>query len=564
MHQPKVRGETGRRVRFYVALGLVTAATLMLQIIETRIISVISWYHLAFFVISFAMFGLTAGAVFVYLRPERFRPARLSYDLTVATLAFALTANIAILVQLTLVTGASPSLTSLVAWAQFALCLAVPFFFSGVVVSLALTRSPYPIGKVYGTDLIGAAAGCIGVLVLLNVTNGPSAVLWVCALIGLAALGFAGSGLGTLPEATSVGSKLFRYRRAIVTGCLFFAIANTLTTYGVRPTVIKDHLQGPADLAFDRWNSFSRITVGQSETIPPSMFGASPRMPSSTIEERALNIDGGAGTALYHFDGNLESLRFLRYDVTNLAYAIPDLKTGAVIGVGGGRDVLSQRLFGLSEVTGIEINPIIVDVLEHHFSDYTAIAALEGVKFEVDEARSWFARTPRTFDVIQMSLIDTWAATGAGAFTLTENGLYTVEAWQRLLARVNPGGLFTVSRWYAPGEVNETGRLVSLAVATLLANGATEPRRHLFLATAGKVATLIVSKSPLSPAALAALKDAAKSNEFTMLLSPDTAAPSNMLEKIVSAADRRALDQATAGFYLDLTPPTDAGPLYQR
>ena len=137
---------------------------------------------------------------------------------------------------------------------------------------------------------------------------------------------------------------------------------------------------------------------------------------ASTIEQRALNFDGGAGTALYRFDGNLESLGFLRYDVTNLAYAIPNLKTGAVIGVGGGRDVLSQRLFGVSDVTGIEINPIIVDVLEHHFSDYTAIAVLDGVKFEVDEARSWFARTPRSFDVIQMSLIDTWAATGAGAF----------------------------------------------------------------------------------------------------------------------------------------------------
>ena len=181
MHQPKAPDETGRRVLFYVALGLVTAATLMLQIIETRIISVISWYHLAFFVISIAMFGLTAGAVFVYLRKERFRPERLSYDLTVATLAFALTTNLAILVQLTLVTGASPSLTSLVAWAEFALCLAVPFFFSGVVVSLALTRSPYPIGKVYGADLIGAAIGCIGVLVLLNVMSGPSAVLWVGA-----------------------------------------------------------------------------------------------------------------------------------------------------------------------------------------------------------------------------------------------------------------------------------------------------------------------------------------------------------------------------------------------
>ena len=175
-----------------MALGLVAAATLMLQIIETRIISVISWYHLAFFVISIAMFGLTAGAVFVYLRRERFRPERLSYDLTVATLAFALTTNLAILVQLTLVTGASPSLTSFVAWAEFALCLAVPFFFSGVVVSLALTRSSYPIGKVYGADLIGAATGCIGVLALLNVMSGPSAVLWVGGLIALAALGFAG------------------------------------------------------------------------------------------------------------------------------------------------------------------------------------------------------------------------------------------------------------------------------------------------------------------------------------------------------------------------------------
>jgi hypothetical protein len=110
--------------------------------------------------------------------------------------------------------------------------------------------------------------------------------------------------------------------------------------------------------------------------------------------------------------------------------------------------------------------------------------------------------------------------------------------------------------------VNETGRLVSLAVATLLATGAVEPRRHLFLAAAGKVATLIVAKSPLSPAALAALKDAAKANEFTVLLSPDTAAPSAMLEKIVTATDHRALDQATAGYYLDLTPPTDARPFF--
>ena len=128
-------------------------------------------------------------------------------------------------------------------------------------------------------------------------------------------------------------------------------------------------MEAAADLAYDRWNSFSRITVSQSQTAPPSMFGTSPRMPDLIIEQRAMNIDGGAGTALYRFDGNLGNLGFLRYDVTNLAYAIPNLRTGAVIGIGAGRDVLSQRLFGVSDVTGIEINPIIIDVLEHHFSD---------------------------------------------------------------------------------------------------------------------------------------------------------------------------------------------------
>src|SRR5262249_36097385 len=214
------------------------------------------------------------------------------------------------------------------------------------------------------------------------------------------------------------------------------AIANTLTVHGVRPTIVKDQLEAPGDFAYDRWNSFSRITVGHSETGPPAMWGPSPRLPSSTIEQRSLMIDGGAGTSIYRFDGNLASLGFLHHDVTNLAYAIPNLKTGAVIGVGGGRDVLSQRLFGVEDVTGVEINPIIIDLLKRRFSDYTAVATLDGVTFEVDEARSWFARTPRFFDVIQMSLIDTWAATGAGAFTLTENGLYTVEAWQRFLGRL--------------------------------------------------------------------------------------------------------------------------------
>src|SRR3954451_21949078 len=94
-----------QRLCFYLGLGLITAATLMLQIVETRIISVTSWYHLAFFVISIAMFGLSAGAVWVYLRSANFRPELLSFYLSVASLSFAVATVLALFVQLTIVTS---------------------------------------------------------------------------------------------------------------------------------------------------------------------------------------------------------------------------------------------------------------------------------------------------------------------------------------------------------------------------------------------------------------------------------------------------------------------------
>ena len=79
-----------------------------------------------------------------------------------------------------------------------------------------------------------------------------------------------------------------------------------------------------------------------------------------------------------------------------------------------------------------------------------------GVTIVHDEARSYLTRTPERFDVLQMSLIDTWAATGAGAFTLTENGLYTRDGWRVFLRTLTPTGVFSVSRWFNPANVSET------------------------------------------------------------------------------------------------------------
>jgi spermidine synthase len=128
--------------------------------------------------------------------------------------------------------------------------------------------------------------------------------------------------------------------------------------------------------------------------------------------------------------------------------------------------------------------------LTHRLRDYNQLASRPGVRLFADEGRSWFARSNEHFDVIQMSMVDTWAATGAGAFSLSENGLYTVEGWRTFFQHLTPSGVFTVSRWYSPNNIDETGRMMSVAVAALLDEGVSEPSDHLFLASTDNLATL--------------------------------------------------------------------------
>ena len=125
------------RSRDYAGLFLVAMATLMLEILLTRIFSVTLWYHLAFVAVSIAMFGMTLGAVIVYLFPGLFSPERLRPALAISSALFGLTAVASIKIHLGMpvdVTRLNSPLTDLsLAYA----IIAVPFIFSGIAVSLA-------------------------------------------------------------------------------------------------------------------------------------------------------------------------------------------------------------------------------------------------------------------------------------------------------------------------------------------------------------------------------------------------------------------------------------------
>jgi predicted membrane-bound spermidine synthase len=550
--------------RFYAGLFVLTFATLVLELVETRLLSVMMWYHLAFFVISASMFGMTAGAVWAYLNRARHTQETLSHDLAWLSAAFALSTAGSLALQLTLAPGIVASATLAVVLAELALAIALPFFWSGAAVSLALTKSPFPTGRVYAVDLAGAALGCLGVLAVLQWTDAPSAILLTGAAAAGASALFAGSRIGTAPADTRTW-RVLRRPGVIAVVLLALGVANGLTRHGLQPIMVKESVERRrGEVIFERWNSFSRVIAMRPVVGQPKLWGPSPTLPKLDVPQVWLTIDGDAGTTMFRYHGEPESVRFLSYDVANLVYALSAGSRTAVVGVGGGRDLLSAWTFGSRDVTGVEFNPIFVHLLQDPgmLSDFAGIARLPGVRIVHDEARSWFSRTGESFDVIQMCMADTWAATGAGAFTLTENGLYTVAGWRAFVSRLSERGLFSVSRWYQPGDVDETGRLLSLAVATLFETGAPLPRAHVFMAAAGPVATLILSRAPLGPADIATLRRFCGVFEYQVLVSPDATPASPVLAEIVGAVDRAALDRLTAEPVLDLSPPTDDRPFF--
>jgi hypothetical protein len=553
-----------RKVPFLAGVFLITFSILIFQTLQTRILSVIAWYYMAFFAISVAMLGMTVGAVWVYLWRERFQSTPLPVTLSNFALLAALAMPASVVVQFCLITSTVMSLTTVISWTLLLTVMALPYVFSGVVVSLALTRSPLPTGQVYGVDLLGAALGCVAVIAILNVLDAPTAVIVSGVICGLSALAFAAS-TGAEDRQCLELKPWWQKPAPVVIALLALALFNSLSPAGFRPILVKDTIEKPRRDVYEKWNSYSRIRANPPVMALPPLWGPSPKLPANTpVTVAAMNIDGAAGTFMFHYDGTRNSIAFLQDDLVNLAYRLPGIHKSAVIGVGGGRDLLSAHLFGVTDITGVELNPIFINLhtRDPFYKNYSNLTTLPNLKLHVDDARSWFAATKERFDLVQMSMIDTWAATGAGAFSLSENGLYTLEGWRAFLKTINNDGIFTVSRWYSPGEVNETGRMIGLATAALLDSGVKDARSHLFVASASNIATLVLSKAPFTEEQLRVLNNTVQDGGFTVLLAPDHLPQSDLLRQITESHDLATLHRALNSSYLDLTVPTDSRPFF--
>ena len=540
---------------FLLGLFFITGATLLLEVLNTRLLSVVTWYHLSFFAVSMAMFGMAAGALWVYLRPRRFDFDKAFDNLFLYSILFAVSTIVCHLVVIYTPLNIRDgwTLVDVARMALITVAVAVPFFFSGVVVTVALTQVKGNSGLIYAVDLVGAALGsvlCLFLLDTLDITSATFATAAI-ALLGVCLFQIARGGARTLPWVV------------VSAALLLGAFVNHSSLRGFRVFYPKGNPIAYEQDMLEFWTIHGQVLVFPYLEAGPFFWGPGEGAPViEGLLGQAMLIDGEAGTAVTQWDGDRSNLDWPRFDVTALPYHLRPGDRAAVIGVGGGRDILTALWADSASITGIEINAAALQVLTEDRREFVQLANQEEVRFVHDEARSYLTRTQDSYDVIQMSLIDTWAATGAGAFTLSENGLYTVEGWQVFLDKLNPGGLFSVSRWYSPEALSETNRLISLAAMSLLRREIERPAEHVALVSRLSVATLIVSPEPLSEADLDMIEDVAGEYGFSILHSPRQQSTEPLIRNLLAATDEQQLLAAAEHEYLDFTPPTDSRPYF--
>ena len=399
----------------YLGLAAVALATSMYEILLTRVFSVTMWYHFAFLAVSAAMFGMTVGAMLVYLLPAAFTETRLRSQLAASSLLFGVTIVLGFAAQLRIHFREPDTARAFLAIAATYLIVSVPFVFSGICVCLCLTRFPNQVGWLYAADLTGAALGCVLLVLVLRATNAPATMVLVGLLATLGILFFAATGPPSFQRLSTAVCILLAVLAMAHAGILGRRSASAAKS-ALSIRWVKGEEEGP--LLYERWNSFSRVVVGGDADTPGEPFGwglSAAYNGGRKVRQLYLTIDAGAGTVLTSFEGTPASLDYLRYDVTNIVHHLRPNATALVVGTGGGRDILSALAFGQRSVVGVEINGNIISAVNRRFGDFTGhLDGYPNVSFVNDEARSYIARQTAQFDIIQISLIDTWAATAAG------------------------------------------------------------------------------------------------------------------------------------------------------
>jgi spermidine synthase len=497
-------------MRTLSGIGLFSATVLLFQVTLTRLFSIAQFYHFAFLVVSLALLGFGASgsilAVWPRLRSPGWRP--------VYALLFAPTTILAyVLLNRWSFDSYAIAWDRDQVWRLLAnlFCLAVPFTFAGALIGAFLTDKELPAGCIYGANMIGSAVGSAVTPLLLAWLGDARIVVLCCALSALAAL--------TIIESARYAPLVGAFGGLIVLASLT-GLVYPPDALEIQPSPYKTlsyYRHNPdARLEAPRYNAYSRLDIVRSPTIH-SAPGLSFMYLNPPPPEIGLLIDGDNLMPVIQADATPpEFAASMPASVAFSLYENPDV---LILGAGGGMDVQIALTNGAGSVVAVEPNSLVVDALREDLREWSGFLDDPRVDLVHQEIRTYARQNNRRFDIVQLPLTDTYRPVTSGAFTLTENYTFTVEAFEAYLDRLDDDGMLIVTRWLQTPPSEEL-RTLGVVVAALEARGS-DPTLHIVSFRTFQTATILVKVLPFTPDEVAHVLSEAERLKYDMLLAPD-------------------------------------------
>ncbi len=524
--------------RYLATAFLVAGSLILFQVSFTRLISYKLFYHFVFFAISLSLLGLGAAGTFVAVRRA---PTQLDASIRRWLAAAVVSVPIAFLLIANPfgVAHHPPIRTKLLGADAIAYLLwCAPLmvwlnFCGGVVLTSLFSRFSERMGRLYASDLVGAGAGSLACVALMKYGSPPVAFVAGSVTLTAALLPYLlerdapareRALAGTL---TAAGLALSAF---VFLGPEWLRNFQNFRTVGGAPRAVLNY----------EWNHIIR-----TDHVPGWYV-----------------LDGEAATQIVHWNDRVRA-----QPVRTPAYRIaPENPAVAIIGVGGGRELAEALRANASSVLAIDINPSILKWVRGRDRALTGDMYFDPrVTLKLGEGRHVVRSADHSFGVIVIHAIDTYAAASSGAYALTENFLYTKEAFQDYYRALSDDGVLTISRWmfYPP---REDLRLFNTALAGLKDLGVADPTRHLLMV--GPIPDykklgdrrvwgyLAMSKRPLSDADVAAVQEHVNKLHWSILYAPGmpTGTP---FDQLAHAKDFREFQR---GYPYLVSPVTDASP----
>jgi hypothetical protein len=542
-----------------LSIGALAGAIMVFEIVLLRVFSFSIWHHFAFMVISIALLGFAVSGVLLELRPSLGAPpARRAAQWG---LGFALTSMFAV----TIVTripfdhtqiGENPWVLGYLF--LYYLVLMVPFTFAGLAIVTLLSGWPGSEGRLYAADLLGAGLGCFVVVALLGPIDGEGVVLLSGAIAASASWL-----LATIPDDAPTPRRPWIYGVAAVLLLVSVPLASTLapippgSSKGLGLLFEEDGEETQSLLT--RWDPLYRVDV--VETKRNTAWTAHSKWPKTlkAPRERWIYLDGHALTPSLEWSGELGEFEFMDWTLSSAAAQAFHPKRALIIGAGGGVDVLTALHHGTEHVDTVELSPIVADVGLNALADWNGgLFHRDDVTLYVDEGRSFVRRTEQRYDLLQISLIDTWAASASGVYSLAEGYLYTVEAFRDYLERLTDDGVLAITRWIMVPP-RESLRVVTVAMAALEELGVEDPAAHIaVLVLEPHLGCVIVGRNPLTQEKLVALAEVAQARNFKFAFAPGLPGR-NAFVDLLTAPDTDAFIE---NYGYDVRPVRDDRPFF--